>query len=1420
MRLFKAIAQFSIRYGSRIAAGLERAIRSRWALACAIPIVIVTVGALAAKGPSGIRLVEVEEVPNTLASLRSVKPLEPDLSEYIVDKLAAQQLGKALFWDIQVGSQGIACASCHFHAGADIRTRNQVNPGIKSGDSTFSSRSPATGRTGPDQDLEASDFPFRRLADIGDRESAAAFDSNDVFSSQGSLGGSFISVMRPTPVAGAAHARPSPSRGPSRLKANELCSLVYDPANNPFHVDNRIYRKVEPRQTPTTINAVFNHRQFWDGRANNQFNGVDPFGARTFQAQVNGQAPGNPEAKRVGTLVADSSVAGVGLRLEQRLIDNASLASQATGPPLSDFEMSCAGKTFADLGRKLIALRPLAGQAVHSGDSLFSQTKGLAAPHAQKGLNGTYRALIQKAFAPKFWSSTQLVAIDSSGAAVADAAGFTQMEHNFSLFWGLAIQAYEALLISDDSPFDRAMNGDASAMSPEAKAGQNVFVNQGQCINCHYGPLLSAATLTSADAGKVQVLEHMRVGAGATAFYDRGFYNIGVRPTAEDQGVGATDPYGFDLALARAFKWRQSGQPAKAPDTFDPTTCSWAIQFWPCNIAPTWAEPRLAMRDAVDGAFKVPILRNVGLNPPYFHNGGQASLKDVVRFYNRGGDRRGQLDRDTSRLDTATPFGQINSSNLDPDIGDTSGTTKNNALGMSEAEVNALVQFLLALTDERVACHAAVFDHPELPLPMGQLKAAGHPGGPAYDIVRVLPAVGADGLKGIGKPCFPNSGDLFGSVNKADTTPLQKTFDRILSPAADTHFMALGMSARDAGAALALGAGAGPLASASSATQNATPTGAGNATPNAIQTAAANAAPSVAVNAARTAAPVPTQNAAQNVVAAAGARVATPGVTSAASQSLLVTAPAVPAPSFTTSAAELRSFGLVGFIQKAAVSGTECPDLPAAQRGGSALVNGVSVVIPCNTRLRMPGATLAWAELFPASEGGTGTAATSLALAGGSSRAGSSAFSFPSTEIRIEGNIVRGRFIAGLVAISQQSLNTTRGYVTGIDYANGVLLIGDSPGGPGKARVQLNDPTGRFSRGQSPDARFRVDAENPTVRAATGYPMCVPRTDPAVADDPLCPKRNRPLASSSCRNFRDAGIVLPSLRELAPPPADQKYCSNFVMPDPAKATAAEPIATEQAPFQIGDLVTVAGTLLLGDHKGPGGSDTIAAHTVIAELGIFTQPGAAPSYLAIEEARIGTFSPVQFVGGVFQEQQDRIVLEAVVTDVTSIVDIYLVDFLPASGKQQQRWVTPGSMTGGVGATGSNGVLIDGGITTQFVGPVPGRVRLRANKAVAGLLASPTRYMRVVARSLCDPANINGAAAPLFPRAPARTVVACLDRSTVANGIKAGQYMAPMTEFIFPEPVVPGEIPVPANFWDLGFLANGEGPGTGGLKPPPW
>src|SRR5262249_21013492 len=79
---------------------------------------------------------------------------------------ALQVLGKALFWDQQVGSDGQACASCHFHAGADNRSKNQLNPGFRGGNSVFNENSPSHQPYGPNYQLTAGDFPFHQVLPV------------------------------------------------------------------------------------------------------------------------------------------------------------------------------------------------------------------------------------------------------------------------------------------------------------------------------------------------------------------------------------------------------------------------------------------------------------------------------------------------------------------------------------------------------------------------------------------------------------------------------------------------------------------------------------------------------------------------------------------------------------------------------------------------------------------------------------------------------------------------------------------------------------------------------------------------------------------------------------------------------------------------------------------------------------------------------------------------------------------------------------------------------------------------------------------------------------------------------------------------------------------------------------------------------
>src|SRR5262249_57096016 len=113
--------------------------------------------------------------------------------------------------------------------------------------------------------------------------------------------------------------------------------------------------------------------------------------------------------------------------------------------------------------------------------------------------------------------------------------------------------------------------------------------------------------------------------------------------------AGVTLPCASSSPSPRQYKWGLLGNSRLAPDKFNVAPCLFAEPFngagnTGTNCLVNFSGPTdPLLRDAVDGSFKVPTLRNVGLTPPYFHHGGQATLADVVRVYNRGGGRPGDF---------------------------------------------------------------------------------------------------------------------------------------------------------------------------------------------------------------------------------------------------------------------------------------------------------------------------------------------------------------------------------------------------------------------------------------------------------------------------------------------------------------------------------------------------------------------------------------------------------------------------------------------------------------------------------------------------------------------------------------------------------------------------------------------------------
>jgi cytochrome c peroxidase len=223
----------------------------------------------------------------------------------------------------------------------------------------------------------------------------------------------------------------------------------------------------------------------------------------------------------------------------------------------------------------------------------------------------------------------------SLDAAVAKIAAIDEYKEDFQQVFGRppngadlvrAIASYERTQMSFDSPFDHFIAGEKNAIDDSANRGWKLFNTKGKCNKCH------ALTENQRDV---------------TTYTDNDFHNIGIGILRHNV-----------VALARQAEELISSGHLEAIDRAAIGTDMSALGRF-----------LITKKEADIAAFKTPDLRNVLVTGPYFHDGSQETLWDVIDHYNKGDGLR-------------NPY-------LDEDI---------QPLALTEQEIDDLVAFLASLT--------------------------------------------------------------------------------------------------------------------------------------------------------------------------------------------------------------------------------------------------------------------------------------------------------------------------------------------------------------------------------------------------------------------------------------------------------------------------------------------------------------------------------------------------------------------------------------------------------------------------------------------------------------------------------------------------------------------------------------------------
>ena len=433
------------------------------------------------------------------------------------------------------------------------------------------------------------------------------------------------------------------------------------------------------------------------------------------------------------------------------------------------------------------------------------------------------------------------------------------------------------------------------------------------------------------------------------------------------------------------------------------------------------------------------------------------------------------------------------------------------------------------------------------------------------------------------------------------------------------------------------------------------------------------------------------------------------------------------------------SFSIVGFVQELDVE-----NLTEPLSKGSMTVNGIKIILPANLLITMPGQYLTVNDLFKGKHPKANAAATKpsgLAL----KDVGALKPRLP-IEATVIGNVVDGEYRAGVVRVAQLGLQTSTGIIKEIVSAEGAMVI-ESGTGSNKVttKVIINDPDGNYGKPNKDkfggnidhiiDERFAADPENAPIRAETGYPMCLPLFKGGNNDDDECPGKNRLPETSRDRNRFTCGTTA-----AEPTSPAHGRC------DPRK----------MVPLVKGDYITYSGMLT----EAADGTFFVAAHAVVAMVGIYTSPGTDPAYVTIEEALMGT-SGFQDPN-IPQEATGRIKFVGFTTDPSRDVTLMSVEYDKQTGAEIEDVIST--------------------VTPQRLGQI-GRLRIDIR---------PPRTA--------------------VAKVPRDARIKIIPFTKVSDVPRAGTFIAPINEYIYPENTLFGwpNRPTSIPFDFFCFLKDGAGP----------